>query len=180
MLSATARAATRLCNRSVVDRLKAIHGFGDRYRYARFLIPTNLYSESWAGISSCRQRRAGEVYVPDVQSNRVDVIDPATLNIVDQFRPPKAAARTPSWISRRSGWLAAVAARTRKPYSYRSPYGKTRRYDPSAGRLQYVFQPNGKSAIVVAEGYRRLSSATSNDGAKDNVAGAAVPRDQPC
>ena len=49
--------------------------------------PTNLYSETTAGKLGAAARAAlPRVYVPNLQSNDVYVIDPATLKVVDKFK----------------------------------------------------------------------------------------------
>ena len=49
--------------------------------------PTNLYSEASAGhLSQAVGEALQRVYVPEVRSNAVDVIDPTTFKVVDQFR----------------------------------------------------------------------------------------------
>jgi DNA-binding beta-propeller fold protein YncE len=123
------------------------------------LDPSNLYSEAGAGhLSPAVSGALERVYVPDVQSNRVDVIDPATLNIVDQFRAgPKPQHVIPSW-DLKTLWVAGSGRR-------HSP-GSLTPIDPLTGKpgatirvpdaYNMYFSPNGKSAIVVAEGYRRL------------------------
>src|SRR3954453_1128816 len=47
----------------------------------------NLYSEAAAGkLSRAVDGALARVYVPNLQSNDVYVIDPATLKVVDRFR----------------------------------------------------------------------------------------------
>jgi len=49
--------------------------------------PANLYSEATAGkLSAAVEGALPRVYVPNLQSNDVYVIDPATLKVVDRFR----------------------------------------------------------------------------------------------
>ena len=49
--------------------------------------PSNLYSETGAGkVSAAVAADLPRVYVPNLQSNDVYVIDPATLKVVDKFR----------------------------------------------------------------------------------------------
>jgi len=48
--------------------------------------PSNLYSEASAGhLSQAVAEALQRVYVPEVRSNAVDVIDPTTFEVVDQF-----------------------------------------------------------------------------------------------
>ena len=123
------------------------------------LDPRNLYSEAGAGHLSPAVNGALErVYVPEVRANRVDVIDPATFNVVDQFRAgPKPQHVIPSW-DLKTLWVAGSGRR-------HSP-GSLTPIDPLTGKpgatirvpdaYNMYFSPNGKSAIVVAEGFKRL------------------------
>ena len=96
--------------------------------------------------------------MPEVRANRVDVIDPATFNVVDQFRAgPKPQHVIPSW-DLKTLWVAGSGRR-------HSP-GSLTPIDPLTGKpgatirvpdaYNMYFSPNGKSAIVVAEGFKRL------------------------
>jgi len=123
------------------------------------LDPSNLYSEAGAGhLSPAVSGALERVYVPDVRSNRVDVIDPTTLNVVGQFRVgPKPQHVIPSW-DLKTLWVAGSGRR-------HSP-GSLTPIDPLTGKpgvtirvpdaYNMYFSPNGKSAIVVAEGFKRL------------------------
>ena len=160
MLSATARAADAPVQTDPLSiDLKQSTGFATVTGMPAVLDPTNLYSEAGAGhLSPAVSGALERVYVPDVQSNRVDVIDPATLNIVDQFRAgPKPQHVIPSW-DLKTLWVAG-SGRRHAPGSLTS-------IDPLTGKpgatirvpdaYNMYFSPNGKTAIVVAEGYRRL------------------------
>ena len=121
--------------------------------------PSNVYSEAGAGhlspaVSSALER----VYVPEIRANRVDVIDPATFSVVDQFRAgPKPQHVIPSW-DLKTLWVAGSGRR-------HSP-GSLTPIDPISGKpgatirvpdaYNMYFSPDGKSAIVVAEGFRQL------------------------
>ena len=119
----------------------------------------NLYSEATAGRMS--PALAGDlvrVYVPNLQSNEVYVIDPATLKVVDKFKVginPQHVV--PSWDlqtlfvannaeGRTDGSLTPVDPKTGKP-------GKP---IPVDDPYNMYFTPDGKSAIVVAEALKRL------------------------
>ena len=123
------------------------------------LDPGNVYSEAGPGrfnpaVSGALER----VYVPEIRANRVDVIDPATFSVVDQFRAgPKPQHVIPSW-DLKTLWVAGSGRR-------HSP-GSLTPIDPLSGKpgatirvpdaYNMYFSPDGKSAIVVAEGFRRL------------------------
>ena len=108
------------------------------------LDPSNVYSEAGAGrFSSAVSGALARVYVPEVRANRVDVIDPATFTVIDQFRAgPKPQHVIPSW-DLKTLWVAGSGRRHSRGKSYpdKSPYWQTWCHHPRAGRIQYVFQP---------------------------------------
>ena len=119
----------------------------------------NLYSEAAAGHFSPAVTGALErVYVPEVRANRVDVIDPATFTVVDQFRAgSKPQHVIPSW-DLKTLWVAGSGRRHSR--------GSLTPINPLTGKpggtirvtdaYNMYFSPDGKSAIVVAEGVKRL------------------------
>jgi YVTN family beta-propeller protein len=123
------------------------------------LDPGNVYSEAGPGrFNPAVSGALGRVYVPEIRANRVDVIDPATFSVVDQFRAgPKPQHVIPSW-DLKTLWVAGSGRR----YSR----GSLTPIDPISGKpgatirvpdaYNLYFSPDGKSAIVVAEGFRRL------------------------
>ena len=121
--------------------------------------PSNLYSETRAGKLSEKVNAAlPRVYVPNLQSNDVYVIDPATLKVIDKFKVginPQHVV--PSWDletlwvannaeNRTDGSLTPIDPKTGKP-------GKAVAVDDP---YNMYFSPDGKSAIVVAEAHHRL------------------------
>jgi DNA-binding beta-propeller fold protein YncE len=120
---------------------------------------SNVYSEAGAGhLSPAANGALERVYVPEIGANRVDVIDPATFSVVDQFRVgPKPQHVIPSW-DLKTLWVAGSGRRHSR--------GSLTPIDPISGKpgatirvpdaYNMYFSPNGKSAIVVAEGFRRL------------------------
>ena len=121
--------------------------------------PNNLYSETTADkLSPAVAKALPRVYVPNLQSNDVSVIDPATLKVVDRFpvgvNPQHVV---PSWDlmtlwvtnnaeHRTDGTLTPIDPVTGKPgapVAVDDPYNM-------------YFTPDGKSAIVVAEALKRL------------------------
>ena len=121
--------------------------------------PSNLYSETSAAHLSAAVRDAlPRVYVPNVRSDDVYVIDPATLKVVDRFKVginPQHVV--PSWDlsalwvannaeGRTDGSLTPIDPVTAKPgtpIAVDDPYNM-------------YFTPDGRSAIVVAEAHKRL------------------------
>ena len=121
--------------------------------------PANLYSEAGAGkLSPAVAGALPRVYVPNVKSHDVYVIDPATLKVVDRFRVginPQHVV--PSWDlktlwvtnnaeGRTDGSLTPIdpaTGKAGKPVAVDDPYNM-------------YFSPDGRSAIVVAEALKRL------------------------
>ncbi|WP_179257770.1 YncE family protein [Burkholderia sp. AU6039] len=123
------------------------------------LHPDNLYSEAQAGRMSAAVAGAlPRIYVPNLRSNDVYVIDPATYQVVDRF----AVGRSPQhvvpawdlqtlWVAnnaegRTDGSLTPIDPKTGKPgqpVSVDDPYNM-------------YFTPDGRDAIVVAEAHARL------------------------
>ena len=135
---------------SVVDTIPGMPPVAD---------PRNLYSETQPGRMSPSLGDALErIYVPNLRSNDVYVIDPAAMKVVDRFKVgigpqhivPSWDLRT-LWVTnnaegRTDGSLTPIDPRTGKP-------GKA---IPVDDPYTMYFTPDGKSAIVVAEARRRL------------------------
>ena len=119
----------------------------------------NLYGEAGAGkLSAATQGALARVYVPNLQSNDVYVIDPATLAVVDRFRVGLNPQHVvPAW-DLKTLWVANNAENTTK--------GSLTPIDPLTGKpgkaipvddpYNMYFSPDGKDAIIVAEAYKRL------------------------
>jgi len=119
----------------------------------------NLYSEAVAGrFSPVVSGDLVRVYVPNLQSNEVYVIDPATFKVVDKFKVGVNPQHVvPSWDlktlfvannaeGRTDGSLTPVDPKTGKPGA---PL-------PVDDPYNMYFSPDGKSAIIVAEALKRL------------------------
>jgi len=121
--------------------------------------PANLYSETAAGrMSPAVAGALPRVYVPNLRSDQVYVIDPERLTVVDRFpvgREPHHIV--PSWdlttlwvtntgVRGAEGSLTPIDPKTGKP-------GPAL---PVADPYNLYFTPNGHSAIVVAERLKRL------------------------
>ena len=121
--------------------------------------PQNIYSE--AGQGKLSQGTAGalsRVYVPNIKSSDVYVIDPATYQVVDHYvvggNPQHII---PSW-DLKTLWIAGSAERKLS--------GIVTPIDPKTGKpgetvkvpdaYNMYFTPDGTSAIVVAEALKRL------------------------
>ena len=119
----------------------------------------NLYSETRPDkLSPVVANALPRVYVPNLKSNDVYVIDPATLKVVDRFRVginpqhivPSYDLKT-LWVTnnaegRTDGSLTPIDPATGKP-------GKSIAVDDP---YNMYFSPDGRSAIVVAEALKRL------------------------
>jgi YVTN family beta-propeller protein len=119
----------------------------------------NLYSETRADkLSPAVAGALARVYVPNVKSNDVYVIDQATRKVVDRFRvgvnPQHVVPSydlTTLWVTnnaegRTDGSLTPIDPKTGKP-------GKP---IPVDDPYNMYFSPDGRSAIVVAEALKRL------------------------
>ena len=121
--------------------------------------PSNLYSESRAGMLSPAVAGAlSRIYVPNRQSNDVSVVDPATLKLIDRFRVgihPQHVV--PSW-DLKTLWVTNNAeGRTDGSLTPIDPItGKPGKPIPVDDPYNMYFNPDGRSAVVVAEALKRL------------------------
>jgi YVTN family beta-propeller protein len=119
----------------------------------------NLYSETTADkLSPALANVPVRVYVPNVKSHEVHVIDPVTMTVVDRYKVGRNPQHVvPSWDlktlwvtnnaeGRTDGTLTPIDPMTGKPgneIAVDDPYNM-------------YFTPDGKSAVVVAEAMKRL------------------------
>ncbi|HEY6510439.1 MAG TPA: YncE family protein [Burkholderiaceae bacterium] len=119
----------------------------------------NLYSETAAGkFNPAVQGDLERIYVPNLRSHDVMVIDPATMKVIDRFKVGRSPQHiVPSW-DLRTLWVTNNAeGRTDgslTPIDPRS--GKPGNSVPVDDPYNMYFSPDGKSAIVVAEAHKRL------------------------
>ncbi len=120
---------------------------------------SNLYGEARANhLSPAVAGALSRVYVPNLRSNDVYVIDPSTFKVVDKFAVGRSPQHiVPSWDlhtlwvtnnaeGRTDGSLTPIDPVTGKPgqdVTVDDPYNM-------------YFTPDGKEAIVVAEAHARL------------------------
>jgi YVTN family beta-propeller protein len=116
----------------------------------------NVYAYDGAGMLTGAARDAlPRVYVPNSDGASVDVIDPATLTVVDHF----AVGKNPQHVV--PGWDLGQLYVTNDRGNSLTPI------DPTTGKIagpnipvadpyNLYFTPDGASAIVVAEAQRRL------------------------
>jgi YVTN family beta-propeller protein len=121
--------------------------------------PSNMYSDAGYNMFSPAVKGAlPRIYVPNLRSNDIYVIDPATFKVVDKYKVGYSPQHVvPSWDlqtlwvtnnaeGRTDGSLTPIDPRTGKP-------GKEVMVDDP---YNMYFTPNGKEAIVVAEAHARL------------------------
>lgn len=121
--------------------------------------PANLYSETGADhIAPAVRDDLDRIYVPNLRSNDVYVIDPAKMKVVDKFKVGPAPQHVvPSW-DLRTLWVANNAERRTD--------GSLTPIDPRTGKpgkeiavddpYNVYATPDGASLIVVAEAKHRL------------------------
>ena len=122
--------------------------------------PKNVYAGIAAGdMSPATAGALSRVYVPNLTSGRVDVIDPATFTVVDSYKAVLSPQHiVPSW-DLQTLWVSG-------DISYTGGHADVAPIDPKTGKLgkpisvpdsyNMYFTPDGRSAILVAESKRRL------------------------
>jgi YVTN family beta-propeller protein len=119
----------------------------------------NLYSETAAGkFSPVVQGDLERIYVPNLRSDDVYVIDPQAMKVVDRFKVGDSPQHiVPSW-DLRTLWVTNNAEGTTEgsltPIDPRT--GKPGKSIPVDDPYNMYASPDGKSAIVVAEARKRL------------------------
>jgi YVTN family beta-propeller protein len=119
----------------------------------------NLYSET--KVNQLAPEVKGDlerIYVPNLRSNSVSVIDPKTLKVIDSFKVGRSPQHVvPAW-DLRTLWVANNAERgddgSLTPIDPRT--AKPGRAIPVDDPYNLYFTPDGQLAIVVAEAKRRL------------------------
>ena len=121
--------------------------------------PSNLYSETRADkMSAVAAPAPPRVYVPNLRSNEVYVIDPATLKVVDRFRVGVNPQHVVPSYDLKTLWVTNNAeGRTDGSLTPIDPMtGKPGRAIPVDDPYNMYFTPDGRSAVVVAEALKRL------------------------
>jgi len=120
----------------------------------------NVYSEIGPDhISPATQGQLERIYVPDLMGGKVNVIDPATYQVVDTFTGvPSPQHIVPSW-DLQTLWVSG-------DISYTGGHASVAPIDPKTAKMgkaidvpdsyNMYFTPDGRSAIMVAEAKRRL------------------------
>ena len=121
--------------------------------------PGNLYSEAGAGkLSSATAGALSRIYVPNIKSSDVYVIDPAGFQVVDHYHVGGNPQHIiPSW-DLKTLWVAGSAERKLPgilvPIDPKTGKPGTAVKVPDAYNM--YFMPDGSAAIVVAEALKRL------------------------
>jgi len=121
--------------------------------------PSNVYSETGPEhLSPAVHDALARVYVPNLRSDTVSVIDPSTMKVVDTLKVGHGPQHVVPSYDLRTLWVTNNAERRTD--------GSLTPIDPHTGKTgasiavddpyNMYFTPDGKSAIVVAEARRRL------------------------
>jgi DNA-binding beta-propeller fold protein YncE len=115
----------------------------------------DIYAATRPGMLAPQVRGdVARVYVPNSQSNTVDVIDQRTARIVDHFATGALPQHvTPSW-DLRTLWVTNDTGNSLTPIDART--GRHGRPVPVADPYNLYFTADGRRAIVVAEAHREL------------------------
>jgi YVTN family beta-propeller protein len=136
-----------------------VRGQGPQPAASAPVAAVNVYSETASGrMSAAVKDQLQRVYVPNLRSNDVYVIDPATDKVVDKFKVGRSPQHVvPSW-DLKTLWVANNAeGRTDGSLTPIDPVtGKPGKAIPVDDPYNMYFTPDGKSAIVVAEAKKRL------------------------
>jgi YVTN family beta-propeller protein len=119
----------------------------------------NLYSETGPDkLSPAVANVPARVYVPNVKSHEVHVIDPTTLKVIDRFKVGRNPQHVvPSW-DLTTLWVTNNAeGRTDGTLTPIDPMtGKAGKEVIVDDPYNMYFTPDGKSAVIVAEAMKRL------------------------
>ncbi|HEV7776949.1 MAG TPA: YncE family protein [Luteibacter sp.] len=121
--------------------------------------PANLYSETGSThLSPATKDALYRVYVPNLRSNDVYVIDPLTMKVVDKFKTGHGPQHVVPSFDLQTLWVVNNAEG--HPDGGVTPIdtktGKPGKEIPVDDPYNMYFTPDGKAAIVVAEALARL------------------------
>src|SRR6476619_5596556 len=124
-------------------------------RIPRPLSATDVYAAGHPGMLSPRVRNdPARVYVPNSQSNTVDVISQRTAKIIGHFRVGRLPQHvTPSW-DLRTLWVTNDTGNSLTPIDPRT--SRPGRPVPVLDPYNLYFTADGRRAIVVAEAHQEL------------------------
>jgi YVTN family beta-propeller protein len=121
----------------------------------RAAVTRNVYAHDGAGrLSSVARLALSRVYVPNSQSNTVDVIDPKTYKVVEHFAVGGLPQHVvPAWTLK-TLYVTNDSGNSLTPINPRT--GKPSAPIPVEDPYNMYFTPDGRHAIVVAERLARL------------------------
>jgi YVTN family beta-propeller protein len=120
---------------------------------AHAIVAGNVYAHDRV-LSSVAARALPRIYVPNSQSNTVDVINPSTFKVVDRFAVGGLPQHVvPAW-DLKTLYVTNDTGNSLTPINPRT--GKPGREIGVADPYNMYFTPNGRFAIVVAERLHRL------------------------
>jgi len=117
--------------------------------------PSNIYDHDAPGmLSPVVKNFPSRVYVPNSNSNTVDVIDPATFQIIDHFAVPGQPQHVvPSW-DLKTLWVNSDTGNALVPIDPAT--GKHGNPVSVADPYNLYFTPDGAHAVVMAERLQRI------------------------
>ena len=133
------------------------------------LDPNDIYSADRAGdLSPVVKDFPARVYVPNTESNTVDVIDPATYKVIGHFKVGRQPQHVTPSYDMKTLWVLndKSSTLTRIDPGERQSEGPTIKViDP----YNMYYTPDGKYAIVVAEQRERLEFYDAADDEAGNT-----------
>ncbi|QNK02099.1 YncE family protein [Dyella telluris] len=121
--------------------------------------PANMYTEAGLGkLSPVVKNDPARIYVPNLRSNDVYVIDPTTYKVVDKFKVGEGPQHVVPSYDLRTLWVTNNAERkkTGSLTPINAATGKPGTAVPVDDPYNMYFTPDGKESIVVAEAFARL------------------------
>jgi YVTN family beta-propeller protein len=160
--AASSRAEVRMAHAEPLRRGRGftrgnrrVAGSGGRPRIPPLLDPHDIYAADRPNALSPRVRRFPErVYVPNSLSNTVDIIDPRTYRVVGHFATGQLPQHVTPSYDLKTLWVDNDFGNTLTPIDPRT--GRPGRPVPVTDPYNLYFTPDGRSAVVVAEGLQRL------------------------
>jgi len=117
--------------------------------------PADLYNHDRPGmVSSVVAGFPNLIYVPNSNSNTVDVIDPSTYKIVEHFAVPAQPQHVVPSYDLKTLWVNSDVGNALTPIDPAT--GKPGKPVPVADPYNLYFTPDGASALVMAERLQRI------------------------
>ncbi len=115
----------------------------------------NIYADAGAGMLSATARRARSlVYVPNLDSGTVSVIDPRQFHVINTFSVGKGPQHVVPSYDMKTLWVNNNIGNSLTPINPRT--GKPGRSVTVADPYNLYFTPDGKYAVVMAERERAI------------------------